>query len=306
MTTDDKKKNIIYRMLRWAWRKLYPLRFLVWLFARKDKLELYRQWYTAIKQTQLNPNRPLMLDRQAETREFFKLSRLELIKYYYKYGTPNSYRFKQKLNRFFEERTGPDKLKIAYEDSAFCYVLRLMLAYERYSMIIGYLDYLQNNLGKPFPQIRVCDYGCGVSDMGLLFARLGAKVTLVDLDDKKLDFTVWRFEKRGLPVEAIRVKDTEGLPDLPEGKYDLILATEIFEHIRNPLKLLQNFTKALKRGGFLFDSMAGAFDRKLEGDHLAESLETGNSPEFKSCYQQNFERIALENKSENYLFRKKS
>lgn len=58
---------------------------------------------------QLNKNKPLFLDRQSEIKEFFNVNNFYLLKYYLKYGFPNSDRFKQHYVQTFKGGTGPDK-----------------------------------------------------------------------------------------------------------------------------------------------------------------------------------------------------
>jgi len=263
----------------------------------------YDKWYRQVKKTQINTDQPLFLDRQNEVKEYFNISSFYLLQYFLKYGFPNTVQFHRNLDTFFEGKTASDKLKKAYEEASFHYVLMLMLGFESYPLILEYLDFMLGDFGKNWSKFRVLDYGCGVSDIGLLFASLGADVTICDLDDRKLDFTIWRFKKRGLNPKVIRVLDTEVYPPLPESEFDLIIATEIFEHVREPLKLLKNFTKSLRNGGYLFDSMGGTFERELVGDHLKESLQIGNSREFREFYNDHFLQV-FPGERLNCLFKK--
>ena len=190
----------------------------------------------------------------------------------------------------------------AYEEASFMYVLRLMLSYERYSLAIPYFNFIVKALRKPISDFNILDYGCGVSDIGILVASLGAKVTIADLDGQKLDFTIWRYNKRGLNPTVIKIKSPAEYPVLAINEYDLIIATEVFEHVRDPLRLLKNLASALQLGGFLLNSVRG-FKKELVGDHLAESLDIGNSEEYKEYYKKRFEHILLA-EDQDFLFKK--
>jgi 2-polyprenyl-3-methyl-5-hydroxy-6-metoxy-1,4-benzoquinol methylase len=253
-----------------------------------DPPSIKTKWYWEIKKTQLDKHSPLFLDRQNEIKAFFKIDSFHLLKHYLKYGLPNTDRFKEHYIEAFRNNTGPDRLKNAYDSVSFDYALRLMLAYERYSMITDYLDFMVRDRQRNLGNFRVLDYGCGVSDIGLLFASFGADVTICDLDNKRFDFTVWRFRSRGFNVKPIRITDTEVYPESPESEFDLVVATELFEHVRDPLKLLTNFTKCLKSGGYLFDSMGGTFERDDRPHHLSEALNIGNSEEYKQYYEEHY------------------
>ena len=113
-----------------------------------DPTSIKTKWYRKIKKMQLNKNKPLFLDRQGEIKEFFNVNNLYLLKHYIKYGFPNSDRFKQHYLQAFKDSTGPNELKKAYDNISFDYTLRLMLTYERYSMITGYLDFMIKDSGK--------------------------------------------------------------------------------------------------------------------------------------------------------------
>lgn len=270
-----------------------------------DPPTIKNKWYGEIKKTQLNENKPLFLDRQNEIKDFFNVNNLYLLKYYLKYGFPNTDKFKEHYLQAFENNTEPNKLKKAYDSIPFDYTIRLMLVYERYSMITDYLDFMIKDSGKKLRDFRVLDYGCGVSDIGLLFASFGAKVTICDLDNSRFDFTISRFKKRGFNPETIRVTNTEVYPELPEYKFDLIIVTELFEHVRDPLKLLNNLTKALKGSGYLFDSMGGKFERDDRPHHLKEAFKIGNSKEYKEYYSKYYIYLPPK-KGLDYLFKKRN
>ena len=93
---------------------------------------------------------------------------------------------------------------------------------------------------------------------------------------------------KGQKSKVIAINDTEYIPDLGQNKYNLIVATEVFEHIRNPLRLLKEITKSLCPRGLLFDSMGGKFEREIQGDHLEEAAYIGNSEGYRSFYRENY------------------
>ena len=269
-----------------------------------DPSTIKNKWYREIKRTQISEVKPLFLDRQNEIKEFFHVNNLYLLKYYLKYGFPNTDKFKEHYLLAFKDNTEENKLKKAYDSIPFDYTLRLMLNYERYSMITEYLDFIIIDSGKKLGEFEVLDYGCGVSDIGLFFASFGAKVTICDLDNSRFDFTLCRFKNRGFTPETIRIIDTEIYPELPESKFDLVIATEVFEHVRNPLELLKNITKAINKGGYLFDSMGGNFERDDRPHHLKEAFKIGNSNEFIEFYNKKYIHT-FPTKNLNYLFKKR-
>jgi O-antigen/teichoic acid export membrane protein/SAM-dependent methyltransferase len=298
-----RKYPLLFHPAKLLYRFLSFLRALP-LYMLFDPFSIENKWYTAIKKTQINRGKPLFLDRQNEIKEFFNVNNFYLLKYYLRHGFPNTNKFKERTIHAFEGNTEPGKLKKAYDSISFHYTLRLMLAYERYSMVTDYLDFMKKDSCKNFSEFRVLDYGCGVSDIGLLFASLGAEVTICDLDNKKFDFTEWRFKRRGYSPHSIRVADTEVYPELPESRFDLIIATELFEHVRDPLRLLKNLTNALKTGGYLLDSMGGNSERDDRPHHLQEAFKIGNSEGYKEYYSKHYIHGIPKNGS-RYLFKRR-
>ena len=91
---------------------------------------------------------------------------------------------------------------------------------------------------------KVLEYGCGVSTHGIACAQQGCEVCAVDISDKMLEVSKKRYELRSLPV--IIQKPDE---DLQDNYYDIVLCTDVLEHIPDPVSLLFKFIECMKIGG---------------------------------------------------------
>jgi len=115
----------------------------------------------------------------------------------------------------------------------------------------------------------VVDYGCGLAYMSFQIAEMypGAAVHLVDIDTLNLRFAEYRFRKRGVEVNVITVSEDELYPALPE--HDICIATEVVEHVREPLTLYGNITSSLKPGGVLLGDFS---DHEPDRYHVSHRL----------------------------------
>lgn len=234
------------------------------------------------RNAKIHPELPMWRDRWQEIREFFHTPAWYFLVHYLINGTPNTQWYKVRMEKSFDEiGTDPENLKRAYEKNDFMYVNRLMLRYHLYG--IGEKIEKAVRTSKDIKRLRVLDYGCGVADASVWLALNGAKVTIVDLQDKKFDFAKWRFAKRKLKVEAIGAVETEK-PVRLRGLFDVIIMAEFLEHVRNPQLFLAQALKHLKKGGYLYDSLGAVYNHGVGGEHLPETMSMVNNPKYRKFY----------------------
>lgn len=98
------------------------------------------------------------------------------------------------------------------------------------------------------------DFGSGVGSNAILFARSGFKVTLADVSETMLGFARWRMERRGLAAEFINLNHQQ----LPRGRFDLVTAVDLCEHLTSPDLEFKRIAESLKVGGaFVFNQRLG-------------------------------------------------
>lgn len=113
---------------------------------------------------------------------------------------------------------------------------RMFLDYNRYHEAGKIYDELRDrNVNfKADHQFMVLDYGCGVADYGIYFARLGSFVRLLDIDNEALQFAMWRFSNEGLDY---------GVTDGIYSKYDMVVFGEVLDHLEDPFSVLWQAVK---------------------------------------------------------------
>lgn len=122
---------------------------------------------------------------------------------------------------------------------------------------LGYVTALdfarRNRCGK------YLDFGSGVGSGAILFARGGFEIALADISSTLLSFSAWRLEQRKLPARLIDLKSS----GLPENSFDIITAMDVFEHLADPVGTIDELSRALTPGGYLF----GRFHAEVDEDH---------------------------------------
>jgi len=79
-------------------------------------------------------------------------------------------------------------------------------------------------------------------------AKLG-RTTTVDIDPETLDFALEKIDSEHYKNIECRVMDIE--KDIPPGKYDLAVLTNILPFIKNPKRALRNVMQSVKQSGYI-------------------------------------------------------
>jgi ubiquinone/menaquinone biosynthesis C-methylase UbiE len=93
------------------------------------------------------------------------------------------------------------------------------------------------------------DVGCGTGFLSLLLARLGHRVTGIDVAAAMLTMARRKAAAHGLSVD-FRYSDAEA-PDLPAGSFDLIVERHVLWTLPHPASALNSWRHLLRRDGRL-------------------------------------------------------
>jgi 2-polyprenyl-3-methyl-5-hydroxy-6-metoxy-1,4-benzoquinol methylase len=94
---------------------------------------------------------------------------------------------------------------------------------------------------------RVLDVGCGNGSLAFPMAALGCEVIGVDTDGESVDSCKSRNEFRN-----VRFLHTDGTLRTVDGVFDLIVCSEVLEHLYEPRALLASMREKLAPGGSIF------------------------------------------------------
>lgn len=119
---------------------------------------------------------------------------------------------------------------------------------------LKYLLSVLQRLKVTRPHVKVLDVGCGNGAITFAVASVGCEVVGVDVSESSIEharesnrFVNARFE--AVPGDEFDLEDT----------YDLIICSEVLEHLYRPERLLKTMVRHLKDDGFLFITIPNGY-----------------------------------------------
>jgi 2-polyprenyl-3-methyl-5-hydroxy-6-metoxy-1,4-benzoquinol methylase len=101
---------------------------------------------------------------------------------------------------------------------------------------------------KMTPDMDVLDFGCGTGLLTLQLQPLVRSITGIDSSQGMIDILGAKVIKQGLKNVKARLVDLDRGDEL-EGRYDLVVSSMTFHHIRDIPVLLDRFARILKHSG---------------------------------------------------------
>lgn len=113
---------------------------------------------------------------------------------------------------------------------------------------LAWIDGLAKLRGK-----KVLDVGCGGGILSEAMARLGAKVTGIDLSEKALRVAQLHLLESSLVVDY-QLSSAEDFSNLNQEKFEAVTCMELLEHVPDPASTIAACAKLVKPGGRVFFS----------------------------------------------------
>lgn len=139
---------------------------------------------------------------------------------------------------------------------------------------------------------KVLDFGAGIGTLTMLLAKSGIDVSYYDLSGKTSEYAQKRFEIHGIKPR-IYLDNIDSI----EGKFDIIVANDVFEHLENPISYVEKLSNMLNDGGYFFMQNAFFVDENYPM-HLKETALQADTFYF------DLRKLGL-NKVSNVLYQKK-
>jgi len=113
---------------------------------------------------------------------------------------------------------------------------------------------------------RVLDVGSGKGGFLVDAASKGAWVNGLEISDAYIAESRKKAEEHGVTFDVAKAM-AEDMP-FPDGIFDLVNMSELIEHVQDPLAVLREVRRVLKRGGHAYMSVPNRFGFKDQHFHL--------------------------------------
>ncbi len=112
------------------------------------------------------------------------------------------------------------------------------------------LEFMIENIKKCFrvpdlKGLRILDAGCGGGLICEPLARLGAHVTGIDISKEAIKVAQDHAEQQGLTIDYHVMR----LEDILDQSFDVVIASEVIEHVSHPDNFVKHLSRVLTSGG---------------------------------------------------------
>jgi len=131
----------------------------------------------------------------------------------------------------------------------------------------------------PLENKRLLDLGCGMGNVSVLGSKYSSYVVGLDISMKAVRRTKWRMDLRQIKDVHLVNGDALKLPFIDE-VFDLVIAYDLYEHVSNQGRLLEEILRVTNKKGFLVLTTGNRlfpFDRHTQlwfVDYLPKKLAT--------------------------------
>lgn len=117
------------------------------------------------------------------------------------------------------------------------------------------LDFIVAQTSKhPVAGTKVLDIGCGNGNIALALGSLGYNVTGIDVDETSVQTA---SAQNKFPNVTFKVSDANSFSINDE--YDVVICSEVLEHLTTPSELVQSAYRILKPGGTMIVTVPNGF-----------------------------------------------
>ncbi|QBY05750.1 bifunctional 2-polyprenyl-6-hydroxyphenol methylase/3-demethylubiquinol 3-O-methyltransferase UbiG [Thalassotalea sp. HSM 43] len=113
-------------------------------------------------------------------------------------------------------------------------------------------NFITSHVGDLF-DLDIIDVGCGGGILAESLARLGAKVTGIDMGEEPLNVAKLHALECGVDLNYQKIPVEEKAEQCPE-QFDVVTCMEMLEHVPDPASIVKACSDMVKPGGYVFFS----------------------------------------------------
>lgn len=118
--------------------------------------------------------------------------------------------------------------------------------------ILAHYD-ISSTIYNPFKGLKIIDIGCGGGLLSVPMSRLGANVTGIDVSGENIDVAKNYATKVGININYVN-STIEAYAESHHKKYDVVLCSEVLEHVDNLERFFASLRAVLKDDGMVIIS----------------------------------------------------
>ena len=125
----------------------------------------------------------------------------------------------------------------------------------------------------PLLNLKCIDIGCGGGILAERLKRLGGNVTGIDISKKAIKVATDHAKKSKLDIHYECNSTSSFLKKNKRIKFDIVIASEVIEHVENRLKFLSDLSKIVKDNGLvILTTLNKSITSAIFGKFLAENF----------------------------------
>ena len=125
----------------------------------------------------------------------------------------------------------------------------------------------------PLSELKCIDIGCGGGILSERLRRLGGNITGIDVSKKAIKVAIEHAKKSNLDIHYECNSTSSFLKKHKHTKYDVVIASEVIEHVDNRIKFLSDLSKIAKENGLvILTTLNKSIISTIIGKFLAEDL----------------------------------
>ena len=117
-------------------------------------------------------------------------------------------------------------------------------------------SYIQSNF-KDFENLHILEVGCGNGGITFPLASLVCHIRTFDINEDKVKYVQNQINQKKIKILIVTVDDGNSFDD--GYIYEVVIVSEVFEHILKPSKFLSNIIRRMREGSYLILTVPNGF-----------------------------------------------